>query len=132
MTSGNNTNIDIMVCVTKQRSCERLIKRAVSMNEEEERTLAVVHVALTGEDLLGNPDEGDALDILFSVSKYNGAQMHMLRSDTLTDTLVEFAKEHHVKVLILGESRTTGKKVKQIKSAFERYLPNIEIHILAT
>lgn len=132
MTSGNDTNIDIMVCVTKQRACERLIKRAVSMNEEEERTLAVVHVALTGEDLLGNPDEGDALDILFLVSKNNGAQMHMLRSDTLTKTLVDFAKEHKVKVLILGKSRTTGKKMKQIKSAFKKHMPNIEIHILAT
>ena len=93
--SGNET-IDIMVCVTRQRSCERLIKRAVSMSKEISGSIGVVHVAGLNENLMGNPDEGAALDILFSVSKYNGAQMHMLRSDDLTETLLNFAKEHKV------------------------------------
>ncbi|MEX1376931.1 MAG: universal stress protein [Eubacteriales bacterium] len=123
--------INIMVCVTRQRSCERLIKRAVSMNEETGGSIGVVHVAGLNENLMGNPDEGAALDILFSVSKYNGAQMHMLRSDDLTETLVEFAKEHDVDILILGESKSTGNKVKSIVSAFNKHLPNVEQHVLS-
>lgn len=126
-----NEKIDIMVCVTRQRSCERLIKRAVSMRENNRGNVGVVHVALNGEDMLGNPDEGDALDILFSVSKYNGAQMHMLRSDDLTKTLVDFARQHSVKILILGESRVVGKKVSDIERAFKKSLADIEIHILS-
>jgi len=126
----DNERIDIMVCVTRQRSCERLIKRAVSMNEDIGGSIGVVHVAGLDENLMGNPDEGDALDILFSVSKNNGAQMHMLRSDDLTSTLVDFAKEHNVKILILGQSQTTGKKVKSIEEAFSRQLPNVEQHVL--
>lgn len=126
-----NDRIDIMVCVTRQRSCERLIKRAVSMHEHNRGNVGVVHVAQNGEDLLGNPDEGDALDILFSVSKYNDAQMHMLRSDDLTKTLLEFAKTHDVRILILGESRATGKKVNDIEKAFKKHLPDVEIHVLS-
>ncbi len=100
------------------------------MNEDMGGTIGVVHVAGLDENLMGNPDEGDALDILFSVSKYNGAQMHMLRSDDLTDTLVEFAKEHNVKILILGQSKTTGRKVKSIEEAFNKHLPDVEQHVL--
>jgi len=128
---SENETIDIMVCVTRQRSCERLIKRAVSMNEEVGGSIGVVHVAGLNEDLMGNPDEGDALDILFSVSKNNGAQMHMLRSDDLTKTLVDFAKQHSVKVLILGQSGATGKKVSSIVSAFNKKLPGVEQHVLS-
>ena len=129
---SENETIDIMVCVTRQRSCERLIKRAVSMTEDKEgSSIGVVHVAGLTEDLLGNPDEGDALDILFSVSKYNGAQMHMLRSDDLTSTLVDFAKQHNVKILILGQSKATGKKVGSIVNAFNKRLPNVEQHVLS-
>lgn len=127
--TGNET-IDIMVCVTRQRSCERLIKRAVSMSKEVTGSIGVVHVAGLNENLMGNPDEGAALDILFSVSKYNGAQMHMLRSDELTDTLVNFAKEHKVKILILGQSQSTGNKVNSIVDAFNKHLPNVEQHVL--
>ena len=59
----DNERIDIMVCVTRQRSCERLIKRAVSMNEDVGGSIGVVHVAGLDENLMGNPDEGDALDM---------------------------------------------------------------------
>ncbi len=125
----DNDRIDIMVCITIQRSCERLIKRAVSMREKRGGTVGVVHVALKGEDLMGNPDEGDALDILFSVSKNNDAGMHMLRSDDLTGTLVNFASKHGVSVLILGRGQKTGNKMSMIEEAFKKKLPNVEIHI---
>ena len=128
---SDNEKINIMVCVTRQRSCERLIKRAVSMNEDISGSIGVVHVAGLDEILMGNPDEGAALDILFSVSKYNGAQMHMLRSDDLTSTLVDFAKEHDVDILILGQSKTTGKKVRSIEDAFTKHLPDVEQHVLS-
>ena len=94
-------------------------------------SIGVVHVAGLDENLMGNPDEGDALDILFSVSKYNGAQMHMLRSNDLTSTLVEFAKSHNVKILILGQSKAAGSKVKIIEDAFRKHLPNVEQHVLS-
>jgi len=128
---GDNENIDIMVCVTRQRSCERLIKRAVSMTEDDGGSIGVVHVAGLTENLMGNPDEGNALDILFSVSKNNNAQMHMLRSDDLTNTLVDFAKAHNVKILILGQSKSTGHKVTSIINAFNKHLPKIEQHVIS-
>jgi len=54
----------------------------------------------------------------------------MLRSDELTDTLVNFAKEHKVKILILGQSQSTGNKVNSIVDAFNKHLPNVEQHVL--
>lgn len=101
------------------------------MNDDINGSIGVVHVAGLDEDLMGNPDEGDALDILFSVSKYNGAQMHMLRSDDLTSTLLDFAKDHKVDILILGQSQSTGNKVNSIVAAFNKNLPNVEQHVLS-
>jgi len=118
-------SIDIMVCVTRQRACERLIKRGVALKKEG-MDMAVVHVARTGDDLMGNPVEGEALDILFSVSKANGAVMYMLRSDNVLATLEEFALEHHVKIIIMGSAPGDG----GLETVLMEKLPDVEFHIV--
>ena len=94
----------IMICVTKQKACERLIKIGLEKSETGSSKLYVVHVSKDGENYLGNPDEGQALDYLFNISKKVHAEMTVMRSEDVVETLVDFAKQENIKVMILGSS----------------------------
>ena len=118
----------VMVCVTRQKTCERLIKIGTKIALDLKAVLSVVHVAKTGTNFLGNPDEGEALDHLFQISKNAGADMSVLRSDNVVNTLVEFAKKNKVSVLILGES-PDSKDENNIIKQLQRRLPDIDIQI---
>ena len=52
----------ILVCVTRQVSCERLIRQGAEMAHVAGAALNILHVAPNGTALLGNPSEGEALD----------------------------------------------------------------------
>ena len=73
-----------MVCVTVQKTCERLIRAGASLAGGA--GLSVVHVARSGEALLGGSSESEALEYLFRISREYGAEMDMLRSDDVIDT----------------------------------------------
>lgn len=60
---------DIMVCVTQQKTCERLIKKGVQLKEKYSSNIYVIHVAKEGTDILGDKNEGNALEYLFDISK---------------------------------------------------------------
>ena len=119
----------IMVCVTRQKTCERLIaigyKAALKTNAE----LHVVHVAKSGTNFLNNPHEGEALDYLFQISKKSGAEMSVLRSDHVVNTITEFVKDNKISVLILGESpdlQNENSIIRQLKNN----LPEVEIRVI--
>ena len=65
----------VMVCVTGQLTCERLIRHGAQIAKDEMAELSVVHAAMRIESILGNPHEGEALEYLFSISKQFGADM---------------------------------------------------------
>lgn len=83
---GNKLNI--MICVTRQKTCERLIKVGKEIAGKGDAQLYAVHVVKRGVNFLGNPDEGEALDYLFQISKEAGAEMTVLRSEDVVDTLL--------------------------------------------
>lgn len=99
-----STENNIMVCVTKQRTCERLIQSGVNIKDKSGGDLFVVHVAPTGWNFLGNSSEGEALDYLFEISKSVGADMTVLRSTDVIMTIVEFCEKNNINIIVLGES----------------------------
>ncbi len=119
----------IMVCVTRQKTCERLIKVGKKLSTKVEGELKVVHVAKTGDNFLGNPDEGEALDYLFQISKTAGADMTVLRAEDVVDKLVEFAEKNDVDVIVLGEG-PRSKGDENIIRKLELNLPNVEIRVI--
>lgn len=119
----------IMVCVTRQKTCERLIKVGKKLSTKVEGELKVVHVAKTGDSFLGNPDEGEALDYLFQISKTAGADMTVLRAEDVVDKLVEFAEKNDVDVIVLGEG-PRSKGDENIIRKLELNLPNVEIRVI--
>ena len=120
----------VMVCVTRQRSCRRLIAHGQDLAKRDRLELIVVHVARPGENLLGNPSEGEALDFLFTTAKDYGGQMQMLRSDHVVSALQHFALDNHVLTIVMGASRGDNTRIGELTRALEEHAPSVRIDIL--
>lgn len=130
---ANELAPQVMVCVTRQRACEHLIKQGASIAAARKMPLIVVHVARNGEDLLGNmSDEGKALDFLFTIAKHYAAEMVVLRSDHVVDTLCDFARQHRVEVVVLGASRSEQAAARSIDRELTTRLPDVRIMTVST
>ncbi|NLG37505.1 MAG: universal stress protein [Clostridiales bacterium] len=122
----------VMVCVTRQKACQRLIKHGAQLAAARDMPLTVVHVARNGEDLLGNVDEGAALDFLFGIAKTYGADMVMLRSDDVAKTLCQYASAHNASVVVLGETREGHTAVKGLMRRLNTRIPGLEIEVVVS
>jgi K+-sensing histidine kinase KdpD len=99
---------NVMVCVTQQRTCDRLIKYGRDLLDGEGGELLVIHVAHSQYKFLGNSQEGEALDYLYEKAKEYGAGLTVLKSDDVLRTLTEQARKNHVDIVVMGESREGG------------------------
>lgn len=94
---------NIMVCVTQQKTCEKLIKAGYEISKEmESSTLYVIHVVNENDKLLFNLSDGDALEYLFEITKELGADLVVKRSKNVVNTLVEFALEKGISHVVMG------------------------------
>lgn len=120
----------VLVCVTGQKTCERLIAEGDRLAEELEAELSVVHVARQGMGLLGGAiAEAEALEYLFKVSSEHGADMTVIRSDQVVETLANHAHKVNAGVMVLGSSRRTDRDVtKDMKAR----MPEMEFKIVYT
>jgi K+-sensing histidine kinase KdpD len=96
---------NIMVCVTQQRTCDRLIKYGRDLLGDEQGELFVIHVADGRSSILGSSVEGEALDYLYEKAKEYGASLTVLKSDDVLLTLVEQTRKNYADIVVLGESR---------------------------
>lgn len=126
---------NIMVCVTKQRTCERLIQSGVRIKEKKGGNLFVVHVAPTGWNFLGSPREGEALDYLFEISKSVGADMTVLRSSEVVKTIIDFCETNDITDIVLGESPESSNDNSDnniILKLTKKLKKDVEIKIVST
>jgi K+-sensing histidine kinase KdpD len=94
-----------MVCVTQQKTCDRLIKYGRELLGDESGELLVIHVADNRGSFLGSSREGEALDYLYEKAKEYGASLTVLKSDDVLKTLTEQAKKNRADIVVMGESR---------------------------
>ncbi|HAA25657.1 MAG TPA: universal stress protein UspA [Ruminiclostridium sp.] len=108
---------NILVCVTKQKNCERLIK-AASEYRLDQGILHVLHVAKNSWNILDNSRESEALEYLFRISKSYGAEMTVLRNDNISETIAGFALQQEIDLIVLGESSNEheNKYLKQLRN----------------
>lgn len=95
---------NVMVCVTQQRTCERLIQFGYNFLGEEKGELFVIHVIGKQYKFLGNARDGDALEYLFEISHDYGANLTVIRSDDILKTLIDLIKKNEITHIIMGES----------------------------
>ncbi len=119
---------NILVCVTQQKTCERLIKKALEFSKGED-SFFIIHVAKNNWSFLDNEKEGEALEYLFGIAKSVGANLTVLRSDSIVDTIVEFAKENNISLLVMGDSKGDHKE-NYFYTALKSQLNNVEIHVV--
>ncbi len=65
----------VMVCVTQQKSCEKLIQRGYEIIKGKNDELFVVHVVKNDWRYFSQMEESDALEYLFDVSKKFNADL---------------------------------------------------------
>ncbi|MBE5781949.1 MAG: hypothetical protein E7329_01375 [Clostridiales bacterium] len=95
----------ILVLVTVQKECSRLIQRGKAISDEQNLPLHVLHVA-TGKNLLGTPDAAAALNHLFSLAHEVDAEMNILYESNALSAIARYAKEHSAQVVVTGPDKS--------------------------
>ncbi len=116
----------VMVCVTQQKTCERLIKKGFEIAKEIDGCLYVIHVVNEKDKLLYNLSDGEALEYLFDITKQLGADLVVKRSKNVINTLVEFAEENKITHIVIGNS-TEKSKGKKFSEKLLKKLPDKQI-----
>jgi K+-sensing histidine kinase KdpD len=124
----NQSVSNILVCVTQQKTCERLIEKALEFSNDKD-SIFLIHVAKNNWSFLDNEKEGEALEYLFGIAKSIGANLTVLRSDEIVKTIVNYALENKIDLLVLGDSKGDHSEnyfYKSLKASLDR----IEIHVV--
>lgn len=118
----------VLVCVTGQKTCEKLIVEGARIAKENASELSVLHVVKPGASLLGNASEGDALEYLYRIATEHDADMAMIRSDNVEATIARQAEKLNCDCLIIGKSN--GSKEKSFHMKMQLLLPTVEIKMI--
>ena len=77
----------IMVCVTKQKTCQRLIDYGKQLMTSPDDSMHIIHVAESNYNFLGDSEENRALEYLYEKAREAGAELTVLKSDDVVGTL---------------------------------------------
>ncbi|MBR7187543.1 MAG: universal stress protein UspA [Clostridia bacterium] len=100
--------MSVLVCVTGQRSCERLIVTGASIAAREGQPLSVLHVVRTGGNVLGFVNEPQALEYLLRTSIDHGADMTVRRADDVVNAIEAEARRLDARVIVAGRAANYG------------------------
>lgn len=121
---------NILVCVTQQKNCERLIKKAHEIVNEHKGTLYVINVVKNDLNFLDSAKESEALEYLFSISKSIGANLAVLKSDDIEGAIAQYADENNINCIILGKSPTENMENQFVKKLKNLLKNDVEIRVL--
>ncbi len=120
-------NTSVLVCVTDQKRCERLIIAGAAISKEIGARTVVVHVARENGKMLGGESTPQALEYLLQVSVAHGADMVVIRSDDVVSTLENQARSLNAKVIVAG--RADNYAGHDVLDDLGERLPEVEIRI---
>ena len=100
--------MSVLVCVTGQKSCERLIVAGAKIARAEGVILNVLHVVRPDGNVLGFVNEPEALEYLLKVSVENGASMYVRRSDDVIGSIEYAARNEAASVIVAGRPPSYG------------------------
>ncbi|WP_324824482.1 universal stress protein [Sinanaerobacter sp. ZZT-01] len=95
---------NVMVCVTQQKTCDRLIKKGHEFLASENGELFIIHVAHHKYKFLNNSKEGEALEYLYEKALEYGANLTVVRSNDVLHTLVDLVEKNDITHIVLGQS----------------------------
>lgn len=121
---------NVMVCVTQQRTCDRLIKYGHDFLGKNRGELFIIHVAHYEFKFLGNSEEGEALDYLYEKALEYGANLTVVRSNHVLDTLVELVAKNKITHVVLGQSGANNSEDNLIDLFYERIKDKAELIVI--
>ena len=95
---------NVMVCVTQQKTCDRLIRYGNDILGDNKGELFIIHVAHYKFNFLGNTKEGEALEYLYEKALEYGANLTVVRSNDVLETLADLVKKNKITHIVVGES----------------------------
>lgn len=123
-------NKKIMVCVTQQKSCERLIDFGVTLRTNDADELHVIHVVKENWKYFGQLEEKDALDYLFEASKSKDAALTVIKAKDIEKTLSQFADKNKITDIIMGESFEGDEQQNMINRLQEQMTKKVKFYIV--
>ena len=121
---------NVMVCVTQQRTCDRLIKYGHDFLGKNRGELFIIHVAHYEFKFLGNSEEGEALDYLYEKALEYGANLTVVRSNHVLDTLVELVAKNKITHVVLGQSGANNSEDNLIDLFYDRIKDKAELIVI--
>ncbi|HNW86304.1 MAG TPA: universal stress protein [Candidatus Limiplasma sp.] len=116
----------ILVLVTLQRACARLIRRGVDIALQDHCTLHVLHVvANEPHPACEAAIDAQALDYLYALAGEADAQMTVLTADVAVTAMAEFAAQQGVKKIVMGG----GEQASGIAETLSELLPGVQVMI---
>lgn len=123
-------NKKIMICITQQKLCKRLIERAYSLKENEDDELSVIHIVKENWKYFGKLKEADALEYLFDSAKEYGATLSVFKANDIEETLAEFAEKESFDLIVMGESLEENKQQNMINRLQSRTKKDVQFEIV--
>ena len=99
----------IMVCVTEQKTCDRLIMFGHDLMLSKNDELYIIHISRS-ENFLNISKAGDALEYLYEKALEYGANLTVLKSENVLDSMVGFIDKNRITHVVLGQSGVTQKE----------------------
>lgn len=120
--------MSVLVCVTGQRSCERLIVTGAGIAARESQPLSVLHVVRTGGNVLGFVNEPEALEYLLRISIEHGADMTVRKADDVANAIEAEARRLEARVIVAG--RASNYSGWDLLDELKVRLPEVRFEIL--
>lgn len=121
---------NVMVCVTQQRTCDRLIKFGHDVLGDQNGELFIIHVAPKDFKILGSSEEGEALDYLYGKAIEYGANLTVVRSNNILETLVDLVNKNKITNVVLGQTGQVKNEVNLIAKFEEKINGQAELTIV--
>lgn len=121
---------NVMVCVTQQKTCDRLIRYGHEVLNGQDGELFIIHVAPKDFKILGSSEEGEALDYLYGKAIEYGANLTVVRSNNILETLVELVEKNQITQVILGKSGQVKNETNLISKFGEKISEQAELIVV--
>ena len=123
----------IMVCVTEQKTCERLITKGMEYRDSTDGEIFIIHVAIRGNKVIEDEKAVEALEYLFEIAVEYDASLTVLKSNDVLKTLKDFALKNEIDLMIMGETREVKEEdsvIFKLKKEFDRYRKDIKVKVV--
>ncbi|HHY13754.1 MAG TPA: universal stress protein [Thermoanaerobacterales bacterium] len=122
-------NYRIMVCITPQSGCKRLISKAAQRAKDVEGEFCAVYV--NKSDFISKDlKQHSILQELFEYAQALGGRVGILVGKKVHSVLSDFARENEVNEIIVGKTQRTAFEeniIKSLKQQVEKSDINVEI-----